>query len=377
MPWYKSSVERTFGSYNTQLLKGQPGTFLQEFAREYNYNPRKNAVVSLEALQEMIHIFIVDIHNQSSHPQLLAPRAEVWDQAIAKYPPSLPTSLQDLRVLVGAIEKRVISRKGVELSGLYYNSPELARLRSNYEPEDNRRKDGKRIREKATIKYDPTDLATIYVLDPTNHQFIVVPAVNQEYTQGLTLWQHRVIKNLAAMSAKRVDLVALALAKQKIQEIVEREWQQSHRGKASKSMARWLKIGLDENKGEQFSASTETLKEPPRIATPEADRELTKFFQPSPSIVGISALGNAYNREPNLSDTYQLSIEVGKPEEIREIVDTDKSSSKKAQSRVNPPPKSVNSEQLAPLPLESESVERTDEWKPDLTGWGVSIDLPT
>jgi putative transposase len=379
MPWYKSSVERTFGSYNTQLLKGQPGTFLQEFAREYNYNPRENAVVSLEALQEMIHIFIVDIHNQSSHPQLLAPRAEVWSQAIAKYPPSLPTSLQDLRVLVGAIEKRVISRKGVELYGLYYNSPELAQLRSNYEPEDNRRKDGKRTREKATIKYDPTNLETIYVLDPTTHQFMIVPAVNQEYTQGLTLWQHRVIKNLAAMSAKRVDLVALALAKQKIQEIVEREWQQSHRGKASKSMARWLKIGLDENKGEQFSASTETLKEPARIATPETDRELTNFFQPSPSIRGISDLGNAYNREPNLSETYPLSIEVSKQEEIREIVDTDKSSLKKSKQKLSGKqlPTSVNSEQLAPLPLESESVERTDEWKPDLTGWGVSIDLPT
>ncbi len=379
MPWYKSSVERTFGSYNTQLLKGQPGTFLQEFTREYDYDPRKNAVVSLSALQEMLHIFIVDIHNQSSHPQLLAPRAEVWSKGIAKCPLTLPTTLQDLRVLVGAMEKRVISRRGVELYGLYYNSPELARLRSNYEPEDNRRKDGKRSREKATIKYDPTDLSTIYVLDSTTHQFLVVPAVNQEYTQGLTLWQHRVIKNLAAMSAKRVDLVALALAKQQIQEIVDREWKQSHRGKTRKSMARWLGIGRDDNKVAEFSADTEKLREQPQIASPETDRELTNFFQPSPSIIGISALGNAYNRSPNLSDTHNLSIEVSKQEEIPEIIETDKSSLKKSklQSRVKPPKKSVNSEQLAPLSPESESVSRTDEWKPDLTGWEVSIGLPT
>ena len=379
MPWYKSSVERTFGSYNTQLLKGQPGTLLQEFTSQYDYNPRKNAVVSLEALQEMLHIFIVDLHNQSSHPQLLAPRAEVWSKGIAKCPLTLPTTLQDLRVLVGAMEKRVISRRGVELYGLYYNSPELARLRSNYEPEDNRRKDGKRSREKATIKYDPTDLSTIYVLDPTTHQFLVVPAVNQEYTQGLTLWQHRVIKNLAAMSAKRVDLVALALAKQQIQEIVEREWKQSHRGKTRKSMARWLGIGRDDNKVAEFSASTEQLREQPQIASPETDRELTNFFQPSPSIIGISDLGNAYNRSPNLSDTHNLSIEVSKQEEIPEIIETNKSSLKKSQpqSRVKPPQKSVNSEQLAPLSPESESVSRTDEWKPDLTGWEVSIGLPT
>ncbi|MEJ6485769.1 Mu transposase C-terminal domain-containing protein [Nostoc punctiforme UO1] len=91
-----------------------------------------------------------------------------------------------------------------------------------------------REREKATIKYDPTDLSTIYVLDPNSHQFIVVPAMNQKYTQGLTLWQHKVIKNLAAIESKRVDIIALALAKQKIQEIVEREWQKSSKGKTRK-----------------------------------------------------------------------------------------------------------------------------------------------
>ena len=109
MPWYKSSVERTFGIYNTQLLKGQPGTFLHEFTREYNYDPRKNAVVSLEALQEMLHIFIVDIHNQSSHPQLLAPRAEVWSKASTVCPLSscyLPVhNLSEVELIRGCCNK--------------------------------------------------------------------------------------------------------------------------------------------------------------------------------------------------------------------------------------------------------------------------------
>ena len=77
---------------------------------------------------------------------------------------SLPLNLQDLRVLVGAVEKRVITRRGVELYGLYYNSCELARLRSNYEGEDMRRRGGLRQKEKATIKYDPTDLSKIFCL---------------------------------------------------------------------------------------------------------------------------------------------------------------------------------------------------------------------
>jgi putative transposase len=359
MPWYKSSVERTFGSYNTQLLQGQPGALFQEFTTQYDYDPKKNAVVSLSALQEMIHLFIVDIYNQSSHPQFCQPRAQVWSQGIAEYPPTLPVNIQELRVLVGAIEKRVISRKGIEFYGLYYNSAELARLRSNYEQEDLRRKENSRIREKATIKYDPTDLSKIYVLDPTNYQYIIVPAINQEYTKGLTLWQHKVIKKLATIESKKVDLVALALAKLKIQEIVEREWQQSSKGKTRKSMARWLGIGRDDLKVEQF------LDEPKNSQNSclETDQELTNLFNQNREIVGISDLGNQENSplnsldiQPQLSDNLEAQI---MPER----------KGKKSQ-------KTVDDQETKELTSESQTVIQNDDWQPDLTGWEVSIGLP-
>lgn len=371
MPWYKSNVERTFSSYNTQLLQGQPGALFQEFTTQYDYDPKKNAVVSLEALQEMIHIFIVDIHNQSSHSQFCTPRAEVWSKGITEYPPSLPVNLQDLRVLVGAVEKRVITRRGVELYGLYYNSCELARLRSNYEGEDIRRRGGLRQREKATIKYDPTDLSKIYVLDPTNHQFIVVPAMNQEYTQGLTLWQHRVIKNLAAIESKRVDIVALALAKQKIQEIVEREWQKSSKGKTRKSMARWLGIGRDDLKVDESTFNNEDQSSPRQNLSTMADKELASLFNRSSEITGISDLGNADNTLISLLDNQQI-------ERNKEEPKLPNNSNYKISN--NPKPQinemSVNSPEVTDVPPLEQCVIPSDDWKPDLTGWEVSIGLP-
>ncbi|MDB9323931.1 Mu transposase C-terminal domain-containing protein [Nodularia spumigena] len=371
MPWYKSSVERTFSSYNTQLLQGQPGTLFKEFITQYDYDPKKNAVVSLEALQEMIHIFIVDIHNQSSHAHFCTPRAEIWSKGIAEHPPTLPPSLQELRVLVGAVEKRVISRRGVELYGLYYHSSELTRLRSNYEREDMRRRGGLRPREKATIKYDPTDLSKIYVLDPTSHQFIVVPAMNQEYTQGLTLWQHKVIKNLAAIEAKRVDIVALALAKQKIQEIVEREWQKSYKGKTRKSMARWLGIGRDDLKVDECTYDNEDLSSQYQESSITTDRELASLFNDSREMTGISDLGDPDNPLLNLLDNQNLELHEHKKELPNDLENKKikKPKTKKAKT-------SVTIQEIPEVCPPEPSVIQANEWKPDLTGWEVSIGLP-
>lgn len=199
MPWYKSAIERYFGALNTQLLSHQPGKTFAKFMQQNDYDSKKNAVVSFDALQEILHIFIVDIYNQSGHPQLKSPRQKVWSKAIASFPPALPSSKNELSVLIGAIVERTVTRRGIEFEGLIYNCSELARLRSELEKST-----------KTKVKYDPTDLSRVYVLDSLNCQFIEVPALHQEYTQGLTLWQHKVIKQLA-----RIDPLASYFALRK------------------------------------------------------------------------------------------------------------------------------------------------------------------
>ncbi|MEN9567301.1 MAG: hypothetical protein RLZZ69_2497, partial [Cyanobacteriota bacterium] len=243
MPWYKSAIERYFGALNTQLLSHQPGKRFAKFMQQTDYDSKKNAVVSFDALQEILHIFIVDIYNQSGHPQLKSPRQKVWSKSIASFPPALPSSKNELSVLIGATVERTVSRRGIEFEGLIYNSSELARLRSELKKST-----------KTKVKYDPIDLSKVYVLDSVNCKFIEVPALHQEYTQGLTLWQHKVIKQLARIEADRIDIVALALAKEKIQTIVEREWKKTKRGKTRQSMARWLGM-------ESLKPSNQTNKE--------------------------------------------------------------------------------------------------------------------
>lgn len=67
-----------------------------------------------------------------------SPRAEVWKQAIHSYPISIPSSDDSLKILLGDVEERVISKAGIEFNYLFYNSDRLQLLRQHYETEDGR-----------------------------------------------------------------------------------------------------------------------------------------------------------------------------------------------------------------------------------------------
>lgn len=338
MPWYKSAIERYFGALNTQLLSHQPGKTFAKFMQQNDYDSKKSAVVSFDTLQEILHIFIVDIYNQSSHPQLKSSRQKVWSKSIASFPAALPSSKNELGVLIGATIERTVTRRGIEFEGLIYNNSELARLRSELKKST-----------KTKVKYDPTDLSMVYVLDSANCQFIEVPALHQEYTQGLTLWQHKVVKQLARRSADTVDIIALALAKEKIQIIVEREWKQSKRGKTRQSMARWLGI-------ESSAFSVETDKK----TFPES--EPVKNNLPEITPIKTSSLNGISNFESAIA-TSSISQELeAHPVEIIEV----KTDSKLQEQNKSNKPKSI----------QSEEIEIEDDWQPDLSGWDVSYGLP-
>lgn len=364
MPWYKSAIERYFGAINSQLLSDIPGKSFSNFMKRYDYNPLKNAVISFEALQEMLHIFIVDIHNQSSHPEFKSPRASVWSKAIEEFPPALPSSHQELKVLIGNITTRKITRRGVEFEGLIYNSWELSRFCSSESG-------------KTTVKYDPTDLSQVYVFDKTTQQFLSIPALSQEYTKGLSLWQNKVIKQLARQEAEKVDIVALALAKEKIQKIVEQEWMSSKKGKTRTAMARWKGIGREGfNTGEfEFSEGEQLLNND--LVSSSSNTRTVEVAESEFSVMsGISDLGSAFNDEISLSsDVNNMEMaEINLSDKAQNLTleQTEEKPSRK-NKRKRSSSQAVNIEVSEKL---SENAEETASWKPDLSGWDVSIGLP-
>jgi putative transposase len=213
-PNYKGIIERFFRTLNQKLLRHQPGTTFSNIFDRGDYDPKKNAVISLSTLIELIHIFIVDEYQQQIHEGIIDIPARKWKNLTALYPPLLPSRGTDLNILLGAIDYRTVSKKGIAWNNLQYNSDELGLLRRKL-------KKGQKV----AFKYNPLDISIIYVADPENDQYITVPALWQEYAAGLTLWQHKVIQRYNRIQMKQeYDFVAICRAKETIRQIVQNEW---------------------------------------------------------------------------------------------------------------------------------------------------------
>lgn len=212
-PWYRPSIERWFGTQNKRLLHTLPGTTFSNIFEKADYDPKKHAVITLDALREMIHIWIIDIYHQRIHRGIQDIPYRRWKESVAELPPNLPPRAADLDVLVGFVEHRTVGPSGVELFGLRYNCAELGLIRRSLAQG-----------EKVKVKYDPNDISTIYVWDKTGGRFTPVPATDQDYTTGLTLWQHEAIKKFNRHYLhEQVDVASLCRAKMRIQEIIGSE----------------------------------------------------------------------------------------------------------------------------------------------------------
>jgi putative transposase len=211
--WYKGALERWFGTQNTKLLHELPGTTFSNVTQRGDYDPQRHAVITLPALEELIHTWIVDLYHQQVQRGLGAVPYQCWQNAVQAQPLPHCARLADLDILTGCRVERRIGRAGIELFALHYHAAALARIRCALPAEG-----------KAQIKYDPTDLSVIYVFDPTTQGYVPVAATEHEYARGLTLHQHEIIRRHARQTATAsVDAAALSEARQHITAIMTRE----------------------------------------------------------------------------------------------------------------------------------------------------------
>jgi putative transposase len=226
-PHFKAAVERMFRTLNTGLLHTLPGTTFSNPQQRGDYDSVAEACIDLDDLLHVLHLFLLDVYAESFHRGLGAIPARRWEAITREgFFPRVPASAEELKVLLGRVAHRVIHRYGIEFLRLRYNSRDLAPLRNALGTT------------RAKIKYDPSDLGSIHVYDPQHQHYVEVACLNQEYAQGLSLWKHRVILNLARREEAQVDILALARAKRRIQEIVERS-RATKKVKRRARIARW------------------------------------------------------------------------------------------------------------------------------------------
>jgi putative transposase len=194
-PWWKGKVERFIGTMNRGVAHGNPGTTFHNILEKDDYDPVKTAVISYAQLKLILHTFIVDVYHHKPHRSLdgMSPDT-VWRNAITEQEIPLPDDPTRLEAILGRVDQRVLTHKGIEYEGLFYNSPELAGLR-------------RRLGDKLTVqlRIDDSDLSHLHVLAPDNSTIFKVPCLDQDYAAGLSRWQHKICRRYARVQLNLGD----------------------------------------------------------------------------------------------------------------------------------------------------------------------------
>jgi putative transposase len=357
-PYYKPSIERMFGTLNTKLLHQLPGTTFSNVSEKWDYDPKKHALISMSNLERVIHNWTIDVYHRSHHRGIDDVPARRWEIGTKNFPPALPFSAGELEVLLGHVDHRVISPSGIELFGLYYNDPCLSALR------------GGKKGEKFKIKYDPTDISYIHVYDNRTNRYLLVPAVDQDYTKGLSLWQHRVIKREARANVKDyVDIVDLCLAKDRIQKMVDEGFNAQSKSSSNVKAALWESVGKVQGRietsspeqadSEHSTGSTSEARLVPPVAS-GADLPRLRNALPTSTLTDETPMGD--------SGIETLNAKRGNPRKTTpKPKQVDNSTSAKQQTRIT---------ETETNPFLHEEVDSLFQEDSDLEGWEAGHDLP-
>jgi putative transposase len=278
MPWYKGAIESHFKSLNQRMLNDKPGKVFSNIMDSNDYNPEKHAVISLHKLVEVYYIWIVDIYHRSPVGEDKVIPYLAWQEDLP-YVDITPVNPEKLDLVFSENLKRKNGPKGIRYSKLLYDNNELVKIRKY------------RKIDKMPMKVNREDLSYIHVLHPDTGLYFKVPAIDQEYTNGLSLHQHNIIKRFRdKWVAANVDELSLAQARKRIEEIIDKEILHHKKTKvaASKKIARFREV--EQHMGGEASifrpaipdtpAETEAPKGVPKenYAKPESNSEFLAQF---------------------------------------------------------------------------------------------------
>ncbi len=191
---YGGHIERLIGTQMgaVHLL---PGTTFSSIAERSDYDSKQAAVLTLRELERYIGLEIAGRYHQSIHSGLKRPPIAVWNEHEGEAPLRMPKDRLRFWVSFLPEEERKLRPDGIHLFGLRYWSSALTA-------------DVGRVEEKMLVKYDPRDLARVFVRRPTGN---FVEARYADLTlPSITLSEARAARRaLSAKGRREVDMHAI------------------------------------------------------------------------------------------------------------------------------------------------------------------------
>lgn len=172
--YIKGSIERAFKTLNTKVIHGLKGTTFSNTFEKGRYDSEGNAYLSMQSLIYICHIAMVDMIANDKNIRKRATRRDLWIKGLQENPEinlTVPRTKTELKmILMSGIAYRTITNKGISLKNEYYTSPQLMKLRYEYN------KFG--VKKKVRVRFDLSDIRTIYIYNEFERKYI--EAYNKE-----------------------------------------------------------------------------------------------------------------------------------------------------------------------------------------------------
>jgi putative transposase len=291
-PHLKGTVESFFDVLNDQLFSTLPGRTFRSWERRADYSADDGPLLPYDALVEIIHRHLIDVYAQEKHPTAAKSRLEVWQESAAEFPPALPTSPDDLVLLLSKSTERSLSVRGIELSGMFYLSDETAALRAELAAHN-------LSTDKLTVRYNPWDLGAVWILNPVSKSFIKAAAVDASLA-GMTAYQWRVLRRAVRERFDSPDhVLSLASARNAIRDVVERSvTKRSRRRRVRAARHSGAFQGIPEQivDGTESNDTTEQDETEPAIVSPVSSEPVIPESTPptAPALIDVDEWGVAF-----------------------------------------------------------------------------------
>ncbi len=200
-------IERAIGTFMTKL-RLLPGSSYSKILGQAPKKVHKSARLTMAELYEILAREVSRYH-KTHHSGIGMPPLAAWEQGwnvngkIAS--PRVPASGEHFLLSFLPGEPRVVTREGVGLFSLQYQSMELAGLVETCK--------------KRMVRYDPRDLSKVYV--EAGGQHIIAPLVGP-IVPPFSIWEHREVRRAQIAAGRSMDVQLIAADIEANRQIVER-----------------------------------------------------------------------------------------------------------------------------------------------------------
>jgi putative transposase len=172
--------------------------------RQVGLNPQKDALVTLDDLNELIHEFI-DVYIHDRHDGIGAVPARVWQDGLAIQRRRWIKDVAALDHVLGRVDTATISGAGIKFKNMrWHDEAVTTMLLNDLVRFENKRSQSQltygQARARVVVKWNPADTSSISVWNrggEPHPYWVTMPNADPEFLKGLSFWHHDRLREFA------------------------------------------------------------------------------------------------------------------------------------------------------------------------------------